>query len=118
STLFPYTTLFRSPRDLPPGRRDHRPPLDRQLLLQRLERGVGAGLAQLVDRVVAGCDPDRTGAGAVARLDVERCVTNNQRAAGVYGATQDGARALDRLPRQLGPVLRVRAIAAEREVVV
>ena len=52
---------------------------DREAGLDRLDRPVGAGLAQLLDRVAAGGDADDPDAGAVAGVDVAGGVADGDR---------------------------------------
>src|SRR5215207_9834173 len=106
----------RSPRSVPAALgRDLEFDYPRERLTQRLEHIVGARRLELIRREVAARHPDADRARAVGGRDVERRVPNDEHAIRIDLGPEQDACSLDRLARQLRPVSRVRAVAAERE---
>src|SRR4051812_31935596 len=85
---------------------------------ERVEHHVRARLLELLARVVPGGDAERHAAGAVRRVEVLGGVADHERPLRVDRMAQEHLAALERLLRELDPVRRVRAVAAEREVAV
>src|SRR4051794_31563665 len=85
---------------------------------ERVEHHVGGRLLELLARVVPGGHAERHAAGAVRRVEVLGGVADHERLLRVDRVAQEHLAALERLLRELDPVGRVRAVAAEREVAV